>query len=105
MDLALSLFQKDIDVDSGVIINLKYPYKWVDGSVIWASLGTAIDSSETWNRLLQHKSEIVEIGVFIGYESTMPVKSELKRIRMGFFIAQSNSGDSLQIFVFGSPFT
>jgi len=108
--LALSVFRMSIDEEKESFIQLKNHHKLIDGSFVWASLGTMANSPDAWRLLRQHKekSEIIEIGVFLD-SAELPasnkevmgnleddpeatVKLNGKPIAMRFFIAKNSQG-------------
>jgi len=108
--LALSVFRMSIDEEQEPFIQLKNHHKLIDGSLVWASLGTMANSPDAWRLLRQHKnkSEIIEIGVFLNPDelpaSNKEVMGDLKDdpeaamrldgkpIAMRFFIAKNTQG-------------
>ena len=107
--LALSVFRMSIDEEKESLIQLKNHHKLIDGSLVWASLGTMANSPDIWRLLRQHKdkSEIIEIGVFLNSvelpasnkdvmglkdDSEAIVRLNGKPMAMRFFIAKNSQG-------------
>lgn len=93
--MTLSVFPESFNADNQVGFQLKYHHKGIDGSVLWASLGTTIESPETWRRLLKYKSEVVEIGVFIVDNSmNRPLEIDGKPVGINFHVSSTAQGNN-----------
>ena len=61
----METFPEDLeDADKDRIL-LKYPYKRLNGILVWAGLSAAKTSGELWRKLLTDERPVLEIGIFL----------------------------------------